>query len=312
MACVNSVEPLTEPTRIILSFFNTAIALLATLGNVSVCYVFLSNRSLRTRSNCYLISMAITDLLVGTVLEPLFIAQFASKDLAQNCNLNATRRFTTAVLTGATMGTIALISYDRFVHLSKTVHYNNYMGKTKVAVLIGITWVLPIVSTFLRYIGDKEIVYSASIFVYALIMVAVTVVSYISIFKIVRKTRNQIRKEVSSDVTEQRQTGRLQRKSNTDGKVLKMVSIVVACFFIFIFPISIFHFIAASSKLLAKKDVASNQDQPDNQMVLLYSIAMTISMANSIVNPCIYYFRLPEFRRAARRTLDSRLVDSRH
>ena len=305
MACIYSVEDLTEPTQIILSFFNTVIALLATLGNVSVCYVFLSNRSLRTRSNCYLISMAITDLLVGTVLEPLFIAQFASKELAKNCKLNATRRFTTAVLTGATMGTIAVISYDRFVHLSKTVHYNNYMGKTKVAVLIGITWVLPIISTFLRYIGDKEIVYSASIFVYALIMVAVTVFSYISIFKIVRKTRNQVFKEVSSNVTDHQQTGRLQRQSNTDWKVLKMVSIVVACFFIFVFPISIFHCKAASSKLLAKKDVTSNQDQPDNQMILFYSIAMTISMANSIVNPCIYYFRLPEFRRAARRTLDS-------
>eukprot|EP00795_Rhopilema_esculentum_P017725 gene17725-9388_t len=287
MRCMNSLENLTETTRMVLIIFNVLIAVLATLSNALAVYVFMSSHTLLTRFNSYLISMMMTDFLVGTVLEPLFIVQLASTEMARSCNLNDTSRFIMVILTGVTMGTIALISYDRFIHLSKTVRYNLYIGNVKVAVLTALSWLLPIAITFCKYLDDEELVYCTVVFVYAIIMVIITIISYYKIVRTIRKKRKQICTHLAVGIQKQPQIIDRRLKKNTNEKAIKMVSIVIACFIIFIAPISVFHGISASSKMLPKREPASNMEVPNRQMILFYSVAMTISMLTSTQLICL-------------------------
>ena len=304
MRCMNSLENLTETTRVVLIIFNVLIGVLATLCNSLAFYVFMSSHTLLTRSNSYLISMMMTDFLVGTVLEPLFIAQLASTETARSCHLNDTSRFITAILTGVTMGTIALISYDRFILLSKAVRYNLYIGNVKVAVLIALSWFLPFAITFCKYLDDEELVYCVVVFVYATIMVIITIISYYKIISTIRKKRKQICVHIAVGILQQPQIIDRRLNKNTNEKAIKMVSIVIACFLIFIAPISVFHGISASSKMLPNIEPASNMEVPNRQMILFYSVAMTVSMAGSIANPFVYYYRLPQFRKITKRKLN--------
>ena len=304
MTCKLSIEALPASASITLSVVNMIIALLAICGNTVIFYIVYRNTNLRTRSNCCLISLAATDILVGLVLEPLFISQLLSSKAALNCNMNAARRFLTAMLTGASMSTIAVISYDRFIHLSKTVDYKKHMKKTTMAILISLSWLLPFASTFFKYIGKDELVYSGSIFAYSLIMVIIIVVSYLKIIGILKSRKKSLENKSSDAVTRQQEKRRQERQLRMQEKAAKAIATIIVCFAIFIAPISVFHGLSAITKISNK--VKSSADNEKNRwMIIFYAVAMTISKANSAINPFIYYYRIPEFKDTAKKVFNS-------
>lgn len=305
MTCKVSLESLPTTAGIALSIINTVIGLLALCGNLIVFVIVYRNTKLRTRSNCLLISLATTDFLVGLVLEPIFVIQMLSSKLALNCDLNGTRRFLTATLTGASMGTIALISYDRYIHLSKTVNYNEHMKKTKVAALITMSWLLPFVCTFFKDIGKNELVYSGSIVAYSSIAVAIIVVSYVKIMQII-KAKKRTLKSMKNDMSDRQQEQRQEvRRIRGEERAAKAIATIMACFAIFIAPIAVYHGLSAIAKIQSM-DVGDK-----SSLILFYAIAMTISKANSAVNPFIYYYRIPEFKETAKKVFESASIASK-
>lgn len=55
-----------------------ALIPLIVIGNSLVCYAFLKYQKLRTATNCFLVSLALSDLAVGLLLIPLWIAYIAT------------------------------------------------------------------------------------------------------------------------------------------------------------------------------------------------------------------------------------------
>ena len=287
-----------------MSIINVIIGLLALIGNSLIFYIVHRNTTLRTRTICCLISLTTTDLLVGVALEPLFIMQLLSSRIAMNCHLNAARRFLTAMLTGASMSTIALISYDRFVHLSKTVNYDKHMTRGKVATLITFSWLLPITCTFFKYIGDNEVAYSASIFAYSLIMAVIILVSYSKIMQIIDLKKRSLREPSSDAINKRAEVRREERMLKTQERAAKAIRLIFVCFALFIVPIAMYHGIAIVSKISGGSRTSSGAEK-NSWMIIFYAVAMTISMANSAINPIIYYCRIPEFRDTVKKVLNS-------
>ena len=310
MTCKLNLKDLPASVGITLGIANIIIGLLAFSGNLFIFYIVIRNTSLRTRTVCCLISLTTTDFLVSLALEPLFIIQLLSSRLAINCELNATRRFLTAMLTGASMSTLAAISYDRFVHLSKTVNYEKHMTKTLMACLITLSWLLPFTSTFFKYIGEDELVYSASIFVYSLIMVSIILVSYAKIMKIIDSKRKSLSALASDTINRHAELRREQRLLRTQEKAAKAIRLIFLCFGLFIIPITAYHGIAIVSKMSAGRSQHSESAEKRRWMIIVYAVAMTISMGNSAINPVIYYFRIPEFKDTAKKVINTISVTS--
>lgn len=297
MTCKQSLTNLSDSFRMIFGCINIIICLLSMFGNILIFIVIYRNTGLRTRSNCCLVSLAMTDFLVGIALEPLFIIQMFSSSLAENCTLNSVRRFLTALLTGASMGTIALISYDRFMHLSKTVNYSKYMTKLKVIILIALCWLLPLTNTFFKYIGKDEFVYSISIFIYATLMAVIIAVSYVKIMRIIKQKKRQLSKTRDKVTVKATHRSKEQRTLSTHERAAKAIAIIVAFFALSVAPISCYHGMSAIKKQKPSKN------EVNNLYVIFYSVAMTISMANSIINPFIYYYRVPGFSETAKKVV---------
>lgn len=195
------------------------------------------------------------------------------------------------------MGTIALISYDRFMHLSKTVNYSKYMTKLKVIILIALCWLLPLTNTFFKYIGKDEFVYSISIFIYATLMAVIIAVSYVKIMRIIKQKKRQLSKTRDKVTVKATHRSKEQRTLSTHERAAKAIAIIVAFFALSVAPISCYHGMSAIKKQKPSKN------EVNNLYVIFYSVAMTISMANSIINPFIYYYRVPGFSETAKKVV---------
>ena len=137
-ACPSNFSILSTAWRYTFGVLAVKVAAVALSGNMVVVILMLKIRSLRSRSNIILGSLAATDLLVGLFLAPMHILQFFSHTFRENCSFNAARRLSAVLLMGSSVASIALISYDRYVHLSKTQNYTQHMTPRKIGFFMSV------------------------------------------------------------------------------------------------------------------------------------------------------------------------------
>ena len=272
-----------QSLRYVLAVINILQGLTSTFGNILVFVLVIYNKRLRTRSNAFLLSLATSDFLVGAILGPLFVVQFFSQVHRENCSFNMIRRYLSTVLMGAAVGSIALVSYDRWTHLAKTIRYKEFMPKKKVAVLITIAWIIPSAIPLARL--TSEAVYSAIIIIYVCVIFTLMTTCYLVIAKKVRSSELNLRQA--------RETSTPPRTATHQIRVAKAVILVILCLLVTIMPVSIYHGVTALNGFSTGMITIS-----DDTKEICYAVLMTIGLANSGINPIIYYFRIPEFRKS--------------
>ncbi|XP_043921749.1 histamine H3 receptor-like [Protopterus annectens] len=127
----------------ILPIVVTTVSLMIVIGNALVFVAFLVEASLRTQSNLFLINLAVCDFSVGAISIPLYIPYglygiwILGKEL---CTFWLVMDYTACA---ASVFTIVLISYDRYLSVTKAVAYRSEQEKTvKGIAKIGVIWVL--------------------------------------------------------------------------------------------------------------------------------------------------------------------------
>ena len=273
-----------ESLRYALGVVNIIQGLASSLGNILIFVVVISNRRLWTRSNAYLLSLATNDLLVGVLLEPMLVAQFFSYKHRQNCTFNMVRRYLSTLLMGGAVGSIGLVSYDRWTHLTKTMRYKEFMPKKKVVILITVVWLISFFVPMARL--TNEAVYSAIIIVYGSAILALMTTCYFVIVKIVRSQGIAFRQRKEENA----------KTTANHIRVAKAIVIVILCLLVTIVPISVYFGVTALNSAAPGLIKIS-----DDTKEICYAVLMTIGLANSGINPVIYCFRIPEFRASMKR-----------
>jgi hypothetical protein len=115
-------------------------AIVTILGNTLVLVTTWRERSLHEPSKYFIVCLAVADLLVGMILEPLFVFQLVFGALARN---NDVCRFMvgldTVALT-ASIYSLTFISFDRYLKLRKPLQYRCRMTTSKSLKIIFIIW----------------------------------------------------------------------------------------------------------------------------------------------------------------------------
>ncbi|XP_065058768.1 adenosine receptor A3-like [Rhopilema esculentum] len=290
--CENNFETISNFVGVIFGILNSLISLLSLIGNSTIFYVFLKDRRLRKSSNLTLLSLAMTDLCGGLLHGPLFVPQLFALEMRHNCPFNTVRRFFSAFLTGASMSCIALVSYDRYMHLSKGHQYTAYMTIRKTALLIVLCWMLPGLSPLMNYISIGHAFFSSVIFIYTFVMLFIIIKSYFTIMNIVKKKELQLKQARS-----------MAKNSGTDAvsasrlRAGRAIASVILCFILFYSPLAVYLALVAVSGLSGKAFL--QQEHFD----IIYIIIITVSLTNTIINPFIYYYRIPGFKETLLRRL---------
>ena len=288
--CFRSFVYLSDECRAIFGAINIAVILIAFTGNLVALVVILKTKYFRNLSTCFLASLMMTDLLVGIIVAPMNVAQLVSEQFRNNCMLNNARRYLLAFLVGASVSSIVLISYDRYLRLTKAQNYAQFLSKRKVTALIAIAWVPNAVGPMIIILGKKDWIQYGISFVHVSLCLVLMVACYTCIIKTVNKKVKEI-------ATSQAQDRIQQRRINNDIRAAKIIMIIIVCFVVTIIPSATYLCIVGITGFLTNGIPGFKEAS----MEVYYTAVMTLAMANSGINPLIYYLRNPKFKESLRK-----------
>ena len=172
---------------------NISVSITAFLGNTLILVALKKESSLHPPSKLLYRNLAITDLCVGMIAEPVYVAYFMSvlSDKWDICfYANLLSFFTGVLFSAVSLFTLAVISVDRLLALLLGLRYRQVVTlKRTLMTLIG-GWILCIVG-ILAYLWDP-IVTSWCVRVALSVCLVTSFVCYVKIFLILRHNQIQV------------------------------------------------------------------------------------------------------------------------
>ncbi|XP_078345761.1 melanocyte-stimulating hormone receptor-like [Oculina patagonica] len=257
---------------------NVPLMLISIIGNTLVLAVLLRTPSLRSPSIVFLCSLAVSDLLVGLIVQPVYIARVFTADSL--FKISDTVAFAAC---GVSLLTMAAISVDRFLALHYHMRYPNVMTTYRAMYISAILWLVSFLLSFLPF-WNMNVYY----FVVAFCIVVCLLLSsicYIRIYRIVRQHQLQIHVQqlvVGRLNTENSQN--MQRSTKSAKNTFIYYTVMILCYT----PV----FIAMSIIVISPHHWTKAWDFTD-----------TVAFMNSSINQFLYCWCLRELRTAVSKTV---------
>ena len=127
--------------------FNVLLAICSSLGNILILIALHKETSLHAPSKLFLRSLAITDLLVGVISEPLTITYWMSavRKRQDDCyNALFTSFIASYLLCGMSLLTLTTISVDRLLALTLGLRYRQVVTVKKACAFVIMFWIVSI------------------------------------------------------------------------------------------------------------------------------------------------------------------------
>ena len=241
---------------------NILSTVIGTIGNVLVVGTVPTNFSLQTISNYWLVSMAVADLFVTALGQPIF-SVFLGLQIGGECNeiVSQVFRLIANMSCSASVLHLCFISIDRCLVILRPHDFGVIRTKTRFKIALVIAWTLPVIYGVLRLTVSKK---GTSYF--TVIAMGLCYIAIISCYTLIIL---KVRKQGSERSIERR--------------LAVTVAIVVVIFTVCWFP------------LLYLRSAFAEEN-----FGVAYNWARTLALSNSSMNPWIYCFRIAEFRDAYR------------
>ena len=272
----NSAHP--EIVVIINCALNAALMIITITGNSLVLTAIYKTPALRSPSITLLCSLAVSDLLVGLVGQPLYIAKHLKEDILL-------RRISHCILygcCGVSLFTLTAISLDRFAALHYHMRYVTMVTTTRVIYTLHPVWLL-IFPAFGIYVWDKFVYYTGAA-VFIIICLSISLYSYIRIFQIVKRHQMQI--HAQQQAVQSSEAG-----YNLNVMQLKKTSMNTFVFYVFLILCYIPMFILMMLNGILQKNWTKES-----------TFSATVVFLNSTINPILYCWRIGELRTAVVKT----------
>ena len=258
---------------------NAPLMIVAIIGNMLVLASILRAYSFFSPSITLLCSLAMSDLLVGLVLQPLYIANA----LTGNSPLKQAFNTTVFAVCGVSLLTMAVISVDRFLALHYHMRYPNLMTRHRAICTTATLWIMVFLLSFLNFwtINAYYLASAASI----LICLLVSTVCYIKIYCIVKQHQLQIHTQQQAVET---------NTTDINHTMLRSIKRAKNTFIYYIVMILCYTPVFVAMAILFISPSRWNKG---------WTLADTIVFMNSSINPFLYCWRLRELRTAVVKTV---------
>ena len=180
-------------SNLITAVINGLCSPFAVVANFLVVFVIARNSVLHTPPNVLLACLAFSDLLVGLLVQPCYVAFRLLENIKHfvPCGLRIMYSESFWICYGVSFLTLSVISFERYIALRLHLRYKELVtpaGVLKVAVAI---WIMDILLTFLEWIAQSKHLrnFHAGLL---LLCLSVTLATHVKIFWILRRHRRQI------------------------------------------------------------------------------------------------------------------------
>ena len=264
---------------------NIPLAITSIIGNSLVLHAVWKTPTLRSPSVVLLCGLALSDLAVGAIVQPLLIVNdlihlFSQDQLLQSLLLTIYNVFA-FYLCGISLCTITAISVDRLIAIQKPLHYPSIVTIPRVRRVLVAVWTTCAILVSAQFLHEMiELVLVAVVICVCLFMSAF---SHVKIYKIVRhhKSRIQVQREaVETNTVDVNNMSGL-KTSALNALIVFLVLTVCYCPYFVVFIVTSVY--------------------PSNVM-LGKSLASTVVFMNSVLNPFLYCWRICEIREVVKQT----------
>ena len=268
-----------------LCIINGFLSVGAVIGNIIVIIAVRRSSSLKSPSFLLLTNLALSDFGVGLLVQPMYIVYKASemsswRDI--HCSISAAYFYFAILFAFVSFGTICFISIDRFLAVHLGIRYRSIIRLTRVTGAVIGLWIFSMIlgSVYLL----SEIAY---IFVELIIITVSLILTTFMYFKIMRRLfhRRAVMQIHAHQDVEQSHKERID-SARYKRSVYSMLFVYIA-FVLCYTPFVCFHITLLAVERNTAVNVASN-------------VTLTIVFMNSSLNPVLYYWRIPEVRRAVK------------
>ena len=121
--------------------FFTIMMVLSLAGNVLICLAFYRNKSLRTITNFYVLSLAVVDLMVAVFVFPSVTAASGLRKWPFSHEFCQFTGFLTNYWVFVSLSILALTAINRYVCVVKPQHYSFFFSKKKTMISICFVWI---------------------------------------------------------------------------------------------------------------------------------------------------------------------------
>ncbi|KAM4827865.1 D(2) dopamine receptor isoform 2-T2 [Thomomys bottae] len=188
----------------------TLLIFIIVFGNVLVCMAVSREKALQTTTNYLIVSLAVADLLVATLVMPwvVYLEVVGEWKFSRiHCDIFVTLD---VMMCTASILNLCAISIDRYTAVAMPMLYNTrYSSKRRVTVMIAIVWVLSFTISCPLLFGlnntdqNECIIANPAFVVYSSIVsfyvpFIVTLLVYIKIYVVLRKRRKRVNTKRSS------------------------------------------------------------------------------------------------------------------
>lgn len=280
-------------TNLTSMIFYVFISLFTIFGNVLVCVAFIKDpyRQLRTLQNYYIISLGISDLLMGIAAETLLIGTYWN-----NSETVFIAHYLFAIVSGvSSLLNMAALSIHRYFAVRMPLNFQEVMTRRRILVSMVIIWIYAVHFSILPLVGWVEPSYQ--IYLYALgcfLPSLVIFMAYGGIFKSIRAHTKTLRQGPSMGNTA------LKNAISREKSTTKTMLIVLVVFFSFWFPFLLVDLIMV--QCIKCRTFAFH---------VARDVTLTLTYFSSCVNPLLYAWKVTQFRRAFVRVLGLRKMMAR-
>ncbi|XP_028514443.1 melatonin receptor type 1C-like [Exaiptasia diaphana] len=286
------------------SAVSSSLIVAATLGNFLVLWIVYRNRNLRTIPNQFVISLAVSDILMaGICAPPCLSVLVAGRRTFSNfvCQLQG---FAIACLACVSLLTMMLVAVNRYFLIVRPQKYQRIFTPTNTKLMIVSVWILSLMEPLPYLLSGHHYEYHPGKvfcfqvlrinfytllgYVYVVVPLVILTACYWKVFRVLRQHKVRVRKLRSScafDCTSSRQV-----VSFEDINVTRTLFITVCGFLICWIPISIVDFIGFFQGTWALP----------RQVYLMYTF---LGQLSTTLNPVIYGVMNKTFREEYKKML---------
>ena len=296
----------------------TFIAILTILGNTLVLVVTWREKSLHQPNKYFIAFLAVADLLVGMFLDPLKAKQLFHESESQHSVSIHLCRFTVWIdnfALAASILSLAFISFDRYLKISKPLQYKSKMTTSKSLKIIftillasiafatyaatpysgsyGILLMDNNLNNYCPADDDKEIEFYTFLSVAFFLSTVVILVMYALIFVIAHKRQTMLRNgELGQTWNDRNQRSVFLQ----DLKVIRMLVVIVGVYILCWFPFVIYNLLVLEDPYIIDWESTSlNYQYSINISVMIVDL---LPLLNSLCNPIIYACLNQKYRQA--------------
>ncbi|XP_020903042.1 adenosine receptor A2b-like [Exaiptasia diaphana] len=271
----NRVEDERYSTNVTTALINFAMIPFALCSNFLIVSVITRNPSFASPSNVLLACLAVSDFLVGLIVQPLYscFRILENTRLYVPCPFRVVYSESFWICYGVSFMTLSALSCERYLALRLHLRYRELVTTQGVLHLVAIIWIFDVILTSLQWVDHGSFVRHMQISIF-LLCVFLTVIVQFKIFGIIRHHQRQI--------TEQTLNPSQVSFAAIQTKLAKNMAYIVGFYLMFNLPVLVVQMCQFAGVEFSSLNV--------------FSWVETIAFTKSSVNPVICGWRNAEIR----------------